>query len=91
MFDLVRRGQPCDRDNEPQRLERPGRSRRPACECEHEDGRRREAETTNHREQYTTHVAPPFRTPSSSLVLGNALIMFRSCARRAVSSVPRLS
>ena len=47
-FDLIRRGQPCDGDDQPQGLQRPGRPRRCASQGEHDEGHGSEAETTDH-------------------------------------------
>jgi hypothetical protein len=46
--DLIRGGQPCDRDDEPQGLQRPGRPCRGASEGEEDERHRSDAETTDH-------------------------------------------
>ncbi|HET9360580.1 MAG TPA: hypothetical protein VFO58_12580 [Vicinamibacterales bacterium] len=53
MFGLLRRLQPFDGNDEAQRLERPRRSRRRACEGEHDDGQGGQAEAAGHEGQYT--------------------------------------
>ena len=61
MFGLFRRMRPCHRDDDPQRLERPGRPCRGAGEGERHDDQGCEAEAAGHRGKYTVGTAPSFK------------------------------